>query len=124
MTKQTPHMKTAQTKKNCNRGIALELLRACARAYVCAFVCVCVCVCVVGLGVGRLKLVLLARIIALNSDAAPNHMYMFGKRHSEKYTINIAVMKQSKVINGGLKSEPRWDRPQTLLARRQLGAVI
>ena len=56
------------TKKNCNRGTTLE--RSVGKL-------LSMCVCVRG-GGGLLKLVLLARNFALNSDAVLNYKYMFG----------------------------------------------
>ena len=49
----------AQTKKNCNRGTALVRLKEHL------------------LGMGGFKLVLFARSLTLNSDAAPNYKHMF-----------------------------------------------
>ena len=96
MTKQTPH-----TKKNCNRKCTLERS--------------------VETLLGRLKPILLARNLTLNSDAAPNYKQMFGLHrhplyHSETHTIkhfdetkqlkdSVAIWSQN---TGNTQSGPRW----------------
>ena len=93
--------------------------------------------CIIACDSEKVKPVLLARNLALNSDAAPNYKYIFClqsesstssvKHHSETHIVKNTVLKQSKGLNVEMsiwsqntrkpQKIPQWARPQTLIVR-------